>query len=52
LCILYLLRLRKSGVPMNEELKGEIRIYRAEAGKTTLEVSLKEDTVCLVELKS
>ncbi|MCK4390859.1 MAG: virulence protein RhuM/Fic/DOC family protein [Desulfobacterales bacterium] len=32
---------------MNEESKGEIIIYRAEDGKTTLEVSLKEDTVWL-----
>ncbi|MCK4390119.1 MAG: virulence RhuM family protein [Desulfobacterales bacterium] len=32
---------------MNEESKGEIIIYRAEDGKTTLEMSLKEDTVWL-----
>ena len=32
---------------MNEESKGEVIIYRAEDGKTTLEVSLKEDTVWL-----
>ena len=32
---------------MNEESKGEIIIYRTEDGKTTLEVSLKEDTVWL-----
>ena len=32
---------------MNEELIGEIRSYRADDGKTTLEVSLKEDTVWL-----
>ena len=32
---------------MNEESKGKIIIYRAEDGKTTLEVSLKEDTVWL-----
>ncbi|MBU4490925.1 MAG: hypothetical protein KKD69_00485 [Euryarchaeota archaeon] len=32
---------------MNEESKGKIIIYRADDGKTTIEVSLKEDTVWL-----
>ncbi len=32
---------------MNEKSKGEIVIYEAKDGKTTLEVSLKEDTVWL-----
>jgi len=32
---------------MNEESKGKIIIYRADDDKTTIEVSLKEDTVWL-----